>query len=520
MGTHETYLITDSDGRMRKHRCEWDPAHIERPERLDVILSAIKSSGLLKECVELDPVMATDNDVMLVHSSQYLSRLKEITDKTQDEQEDFCSQYEDIYLNSHTLEAAYLSVGSSIQATETVLKGSSESRNAFALVRPPGHHAYDDQGCGFCIFNNVAICAKWARKKGLSRVLIVDWDVHAGQGTQYCIEDDPGIKLVSIHRYQSGKFWPNLPESAIQTKYKNTINVPLNDTGYGDAEYFAFMNFLVRPIIDAWKPELVLVSCGFDAALGDPEGEMEVSPAGYGHLTGLLSSLDIPLCLLLEGGYFLESIAQDAVHSLRALIERRPSPFPLAETSLKPSFLESLFSTIYFQRNEFQLLDEIYSVLELFKTINKELKDEYQGVRQLKLPHQTRGLYPPRVHSTEDHYRARLKKICEAYENHLFPKPILDIQLKSHGMIFKTSDEDDFQIAVSSRPVAVFIFFLCLPMLSFEFDVQINSNNWYCVKLEEYLQAYHFTDDSLVKNSDVGLKKLFEHFPSLQIIFS
>ena len=85
--------------------------------------------------------------------------------------------------------------------------------NGFAAIRPPGHHAAPNEGCGFCIFNNVAICAKKARKLGLKRVLIVDWDVHAGQGTQYCVEDDPGIYLVSMHRYESGHFWPNLPES-------------------------------------------------------------------------------------------------------------------------------------------------------------------------------------------------------------------------------------------------------------------------------------------------------------------
>lgn len=119
---------------------------------------------------------------------------------------------------------------------------------------------------------------------GLERVLILDWDIHAGQGTQYCIEDDPGIKLISIHRFENGTFWPELPESAVEQPCKNknnswrlywfyfldknTINVPLNQVGYGDAEYAVILNYLVMPIIRDWQPQLILVSCGFDAALG------------------------------------------------------------------------------------------------------------------------------------------------------------------------------------------------------------------------------------------------------------
>uniref|UniRef100_A0A914Y593 Histone deacetylase domain-containing protein n=1 Tax=Panagrolaimus superbus TaxID=310955 RepID=A0A914Y593_9BILA len=164
---------------------------------------------------------------------------------------------------------------------------------------------------------------------GLKKVLIIDFDVHAGQGTQYCIEDDPGIFLVSMHRYESGHFWPNLPESNIENKYKQTLNVPLQRTGLGDAEYATFIDLLVRPIITDFDPDLILVSCGYDAAFGDREGEMKVTPAGYGHIIGSLASLKIPLVVLLEGGYFLDAIPEDAFYTVKALIDQKPTSLPL-----------------------------------------------------------------------------------------------------------------------------------------------------------------------------------------------
>ncbi|MFH4984988.1 hypothetical protein AB6A40_011697 [Gnathostoma spinigerum] len=121
---------------------------------------------------------------------------------------------EDIYVNKDSFDAALMSVGCALEATKAVITNPNSA--AFAAIRPPGHHASAETACGFCIFNNVAICAKKARQLGVERVLILDWDVHAGQGTQYSIEDDPNIKLISIHRYESGHFWPNLSESAVE----------------------------------------------------------------------------------------------------------------------------------------------------------------------------------------------------------------------------------------------------------------------------------------------------------------
>uniref|UniRef100_A0A915LT87 Histone deacetylase domain-containing protein n=1 Tax=Meloidogyne javanica TaxID=6303 RepID=A0A915LT87_MELJA len=142
------------------------------------------------------------------------------------------------------------------------------------------------------------------------------------RGTQYCVEGDPGILLVSAHRYENGQFWPELSESDIFNEYKNTINIPLNEIAYGDAEYSALMHFLILPLIQQWQPGLILVSCGFDAGIGDPQGEMEVSPAGFGYMTSLLANLGIPLCLVLEGGYFLESVVQGTRFCMKALLNR------------------------------------------------------------------------------------------------------------------------------------------------------------------------------------------------------
>ncbi|KHJ81733.1 histone deacetylase family protein, partial [Oesophagostomum dentatum] len=263
----------------------------------------------------------------MVHTKQYIDEIRRTKAMNIEEQERFSSNYEDIYTNKQTYDAALLAAGSVFKLVDAVRETGSPG---FAAVRPPGHHAFPDRGCGFCIFNNVALAAKYALKKGFSRVLIVDWDVHAGQGTQECIADDDRIRLISIHRFQNGHFWPNLEQSAVKTPFKNTVNVPLNATGMGDSDYLAIFQLVVNPIINDFKPDIILVSCGFDAALGDPEGEMRLTPAGYGTLTHQLMAWEIPLVMVLEGGYFLDSIEADFEWVAKALL-RQPVPSVILE---------------------------------------------------------------------------------------------------------------------------------------------------------------------------------------------
>uniref|UniRef100_A0AC34QP98 Histone deacetylase domain-containing protein n=1 Tax=Panagrolaimus sp. JU765 TaxID=591449 RepID=A0AC34QP98_9BILA len=209
----KTYFVTDRQ--MLKHYCEWDETHIEVPERLERIIDKLEGSSILEQCSVLKAKMASEEDILLVHTPEYFDTIKKTQEQTMEDNELLSSHYEDIYINNHTFPCAMLAAGSSIKMMQKVLDN--PGSNGFAAIRPPGHHAGPNEGCGFCIFNNVAICAVKALDMGLDRVLIIDFDVHAGQGTQYCIEDHPGILLVSIHRYESGQYWPNLPESGVDT---------------------------------------------------------------------------------------------------------------------------------------------------------------------------------------------------------------------------------------------------------------------------------------------------------------
>ena len=217
-----------------------------------------------------------------------------------------------------------------------------------ALVRPPGHHAMEDTLCGFCGFNNVVVAARAALERGVKRILIVDWDLHHGQGTQFAFCSDPRVLYQSVHRYEQGRYWPHLRESNYDVVGEGTglgynVNVPLNTVGCGPADYLAVFHSVLLPVATQFQPELVLVSAGYDAALGCPEGEMLLSPGSYSHLVCSLASLAYGrLVLVLEGGYCLPSLAESAALSLRALLGdpcpllgRPPAPLPATLDSIR-----------------------------------------------------------------------------------------------------------------------------------------------------------------------------------------
>ncbi|CAD5212385.1 unnamed protein product [Bursaphelenchus okinawaensis] len=404
----KTGFVTDR--RMLKHRCEWDPAHMEVPERLSCILDKLEASNVLSDCIQLDSRMATQEELQLVHDIDYIDQIETTKNMDLEQLERFSSQYEDVFLNADTWECSLLSAGSALELTEKVIKR--ELDNGFAAIRPPGHHAWKDKGCGFCIFNNIAICAKYARSQGVERVLIVDWDVHAGQGTQYVINDDPNIKLVSIHRYENGKYWPHLPESAVKHKYNNTINIPLDVTGYTDSAYISIMHSVVLPLIHEWKPQLILVSCGFDAALGDRDGGMKVTPLGYEYMAALLASQNIKLVLLLEGGYFLQIINDCAVHTVKAL---KTKTVPNANFGLKGRYFGPLM----------EVWDkDLFNSINMIKKANgrtelDSFETRYEGEDILKTivsPYPTRDLYELRSKEQDEAFLIELKEFYFEYK--------------------------------------------------------------------------------------------------------
>ncbi|KAM6095366.1 polyamine deacetylase HDAC10 isoform 2-T3 [Chlamydotis macqueenii] len=250
------------------------------------------------------------------------------------------------FIRCNTYRCARLAVGATLQLVDAVMSG--KVCNGMALVRPPGHHSQRNAANGFCLFNNVAIAAEYAKLKyGLQRILIVDWDVHHGQGTQYIFEEDPSVLYFSWHRYEHQEFWPSLKESDYDAvglgKGKGfNINLPWNKTGMGNSDYLAAFFHMLLPVAFEFDPELVLVSSGYDSGIGDPEGQMNATPEIFAHLTHFLMQLAHgKLCVILEGGYHLKSLSESVCMTVKALLG---DPIPQITGEMAPclSAVESI----------------------------------------------------------------------------------------------------------------------------------------------------------------------------------
>ncbi|XP_051739909.1 polyamine deacetylase HDAC10 [Ctenopharyngodon idella] len=318
-------LIFDEE--MIRYKLLWtDPAcEIEVPERLTVSYEALKTHGVAQRCTQVPVRQATEQEILLAHSEEYLEAVKQTPKMTVEELKAFSKKYNDVYFHQNIYHCAKLAVGAVLQLVDSVMKR--EVRNGMALVRPPGHHSQRSAANGFCVFNNVAIAALYAKKNyNLNRVLIVDWDVHHGQGVQYCFEEDPSVLYFSWHRYEHQTFWPNLPESDYTSVGKGkgsgfNINLPWNKVGMTNSDYLAAFFHVLLPAAYEFDPELVLVSAGFDSAIGDPEGEMCASPEIFAHLTQLLMPLAAgKMCVVLEGGYNLTSLSQSVCQTVQTLL--------------------------------------------------------------------------------------------------------------------------------------------------------------------------------------------------------
>jgi len=241
----------------------------------------------------------------MVHDPHYVDRVLDTAEKTRVRFDP------DTVTSPKTYKAAWMAAGGVMEAVRAVLAG--EISNAFALIRPPGHHALRDQAMGFCIFNNLAIGACYALKThGLERVLIVDWDLHHGNGIQSIFYDDPRVLYFSLHRYPFFP-WTGGPEEVGQGNGEGyTVNVPL-EFGCSDADYANVFRNLLLPIARRYRPEIVLVAAGFDIHHADPLRSMKVSEAGFARMTDLLMEMTRELCggklvLALEGGYDADAL--------------------------------------------------------------------------------------------------------------------------------------------------------------------------------------------------------------------
>ncbi|XP_030902178.2 polyamine deacetylase HDAC10 isoform X2 [Melopsittacus undulatus] len=254
--------------------------------------------------------------------------------------------YDAFFFHPNTYRCARLAVGATLQLVDAVMSG--KVCNGMALVRPPGHHSQRSAANGFCLFNNVAIAAEYAKLKyGLQRILIVDWDVHHGQGIQYIFEEDPSVLYFSWHRYEHQEFWPSLKESDYdavgQGKGKGfNINLPWNKVGMGNSDYLAAFFHVLLPVAFEFDPELVIVSSGYDSGIGDPEGQMNATPEVFAHLTHFLMQLaNGKLCVILEGGYHLKSLSESVCMTVRTLLG---DPIPQITGEMAPclSAVESI----------------------------------------------------------------------------------------------------------------------------------------------------------------------------------
>lgn len=247
----ETGIIYDES--MAKHCCLWDSSYPECPERFTSVINRCREMKLIERCKELTPRQATKDEILMVHTEEHFQKL-EATKECLDEEglEELSSKYDAIYIHPTTFDLSLLACGSTIELVDKILDGTVQ--NGMAIIRPPGHHAMKAEFNGYCFFNNVAIAAQHAiDNKGIKKILIVDWDVHHGQGTQRAFYDDPRVVYFSIHRFEHGTFWPNLRESDFDAIGEGAgegrnINVPLNRVGMTNADYFAIFQQLLMPV--------------------------------------------------------------------------------------------------------------------------------------------------------------------------------------------------------------------------------------------------------------------------------
>jgi acetoin utilization deacetylase AcuC-like enzyme len=298
--------------------------HPESPERLTVIHELIdrEFSGLPL----IAPRLATHNELALVHDPFYIQTVAKTAGRAHSQLDP------DTGLSAQSYEIACLAAGGLLQAADVLLshpdRESPTPRSIFAFVRPPGHHAEPERGMGFCLFNNVAIAAAYAKVQyGLKRILIVDWDLHHGNGTQRAFFDDPGVLFFSSHQYPYYPGGGGFQENGSGKGEGFTVNAPF-PPGFGDAEYVSVYSKILSPIALEYKPELILVSAGFDPFVKDPLGGMKLTGNGFGALAGIVQHIADTVCdgkvlITLEGGYHPEGL-RTGVHSVLQTLIGRP----------------------------------------------------------------------------------------------------------------------------------------------------------------------------------------------------
>jgi len=302
---HEDYLKHDTG------------SHPERAERLVAIMQKLGDTGIKEKLTQITPVKASKDQIRYVHRDAYIMKVEAICARgggLLDPDTPVCRDSGEI---------ALLSAGGLLKGVDQVM--ANNLRDVFCLVRPPGHHAVPNAGMGFCIFNNIAIAAEHLKRNyGIKRILIADWDVHHGNGTQEVFFDDPSVLYFSMHQYPHypGTGWINEVGKGEGEGY--TVNVPLH-AGTADSGYLYALNDVLVPVAMDFKPEFVLVSAGFDAHISDPLASMNVTSRGFGLFTDVIKDIAAKsstgkMVIALEGGYNLNALAESVLAVFESLL--------------------------------------------------------------------------------------------------------------------------------------------------------------------------------------------------------
>jgi acetoin utilization deacetylase AcuC-like enzyme len=310
-----------ADPAVKKH--DPGPGHPERPERYEAVMSRLQSAGLSKLLSRIEVRTATEDELTLVHTRQYIALVER--EVAQDRRQ---LSTGDTDVGPQSIESAKAAAGCVLSAVDAVFSGS--ATNAFCAIRPPGHHASAARGMGFCLFNNVAVGARYAQQKyGAQRILIADWDVHHGNGTQDIFYDDGSVFFFSTHQ---SPWYPGTGDASEQGEGPGagqTINCPL-PAGSGRAQILGAFEQRLLPAAKEFRPDLILISAGFDSRINDPLGLFRLTDEDFRDLTRLMTDFATKHCegrlvSVLEGGYSLEGLALATEAHVRALSDTKVS---------------------------------------------------------------------------------------------------------------------------------------------------------------------------------------------------